>query len=317
MPVYTGDYQYMYNVTVDGGGSPTSGSKFDVSPGSPAATSVKFKDTSPTVSPTDDITVKSAGHGLNGLYEYIGSVKFQGGEIGYIVENANTGSYYLMTDTAVNFAKNLTTTGLDTHGANSELPACFVEGTLIRTPSGEVKVEDLSPGDMVMTAGGQPAPVCWIGKRTVARPFVPEFSLPVRVKAGALDENVPSHDLLLSPDHALLVEDVLVQAGALINGTSVTRDTEVPKTFTYYHVELADHSLIFAENTPAETFVDNVDRMGFDNWHEYEALYPDGKAIAEMSYPRAKSARQVPQAIRAKLSERGIARFGNAAASAA
>jgi len=53
----------------------------------------------------------------------------------------------------------------------------------------------------------------------------------------------------------------------------------VPRVSTYYHVEVDDHSLIFAENTPAETFVDDVDRLGFENWAEHEALYPNGKHV--------------------------------------
>ena len=51
--------------------------------------------------------------------------------------------------------------------------------------------------------------------------------------------------------------------------------------------------LILAENTPAATFVDQVDRLNFDNWAEHEALYRDGKPINELPYPRAKSHRQV------------------------
>jgi hypothetical protein len=69
-------------------------------------------------------------------------------------------------------------------------------------------------------------------------------------------------------------------------------------------VELADHALILAEGTPAETFIDNVDRLGFDNWEEHEALYPDGKEMAELALPRAKSHRQVPPPIRARLARR-------------
>ena len=89
------------------------------------------------------------------------------------------------------------------------------------------------------------------------------------------------------------------------------RETNVPERFTYYHVELADHSLILAENTPAETFIDNVDRMAFDNWDEHEALRNAGDMqLVEMSYPRAKAYRQVPRATRDRLARRAEARNG-------
>jgi hypothetical protein len=182
---------------------------------------------------------------------------------------------------------------------------CFMAGTMIRTPDGEAGVETLARGDLVVTTNGVAKPVCWLGKQTVSMVFAdPLRSLPIRIKAGALDENIPARDLLISPDHALMVDGVLVQAGALINGTSIQRETAVPQVFVYYHVELDDHSLILAENTPAETFVDNVDRLNFDNWAEHEALYPNGKPIDELPYPRAKGRRQVPVNIRVALAER-------------
>ena len=77
------------------------------------------------------------------------------------------------------------------------------------------------------------------------------------------------------------------------------------------------HSLILAEDVPAETFVDNVDRLAFDNWDEHEALYPNGKPIAEMPYPRAKAYRQVPKAVRHLLNARGLMLYGEAVANAA
>jgi Hint domain-containing protein len=187
---------------------------------------------------------------------------------------------------------------------------CFYKGTLIRTPAGEVPIEKLSIGDTVATWRGGAAPIRWIGRQTVSIRFSdPSRILPIRIKAGALGDHVPSRDLLVSPDHAILVEDVLVQAGALVNGSSIVRETNVSETFTYYHVELDDHSLILAENIPAETFIDNVDRLSFDNWHEYEVLYPQGKTIVEMPYPRAKAQRQVPHVVRERLAARAAALF--------
>ncbi len=185
---------------------------------------------------------------------------------------------------------------------------CFCAGTRIRTPDGEAPVESLRRGDLVVTVDGVSRPIIWLGVQTVSTVFADPLRVtPIRIRAGALGENAPAHDLRLSPDHALLVEDVLIQAGALVNGTSIVREPRVPRQLVYYHVELDDHSLILAENTPAETFIDNVDRLAFDNWAEHEALHPDGKPIEELSYPRAKSHRQVPRRIRAALQARAVA----------
>jgi hypothetical protein len=187
-------------------------------------------------------------------------------------------------------------------------PICFYPGTLVRTPDGEVAVESLKPGDLVTTADGRAVAVNWVGRQTISMRFAdPLRVLPIRIRAGALDENAPARDLLVSPDHALLIEGALIHAGALVNGTSILRETRVPAVFTYYHVETDDHSLILAENAPAETFVDSVDRLNFDNWSEFEALYPDGKVVEELPYPRAKSHRQVPVRVRVKLAERALA----------
>jgi hypothetical protein len=183
--------------------------------------------------------------------------------------------------------------------------ACFMPGTKIRTLDGEITVEMLSRGNLVTTADGRTLPITWIGRSSVSTLFAdPLRVLPIRIRAGALGESVPSCDLLLSPDHALFFDGVLVQAGALVNGTSIMREHNVPERFTYYHIELDDHALILAENTPTETFIDNVDRMAFDNWQEYETLYPEHKPIVEMPYPRAKAHRQVPRAVRELLAKR-------------
>jgi hypothetical protein len=191
-------------------------------------------------------------------------------------------------------------------GSGTEIEAfCFMAGTLIGTPEGEVEVEALRIGDLVTTANGGAAPIRWIGRQTVATRFGDALRiLPIRIEAGAIADNLPVRDLLCSPDHAVLIDGVLVQAGALVNFMTITRETNVPETFVYYHIELDGHDLILAEGLPAETFVDNVDRLAFDNWQEHLALFPEGKTVVELPQPRAKAHRQVPAAVRERLRTR-------------
>ena len=131
--------------------------------------------------------------------------------------------------------------------------------------------------------------------------------MPIRISAGALGDNLPERDLCVSPDHALLIDGLLVHADALVNGTSVTRMTGLPQSFVYYHIELEDHALVLAEGVAAETFVNNVTRRRFDNFAEYQARFGDEPAIDELDLPRVKSARQLPVSIRTWMAERAEA----------
>ena len=178
---------------------------------------------------------------------------------------------------------------------------CFYPGVQIATPMGEVSVETLRAGDLVTTVDGGIEPIRWMGRQTVSTLFAdPLRVLPVRIRAGALGDQAPSRDLLVSPDHALLIDGVLIHAGALVNGSTITRENNVPEIFTYWHIELANHALVFAEGVAAETFIDNADRMAFDNWEERAAAHEPPPMI-ELAYPRAKAARQVPQSVRRRL----------------
>lgn len=198
-------------------------------------------------------------------------------------------------------------TGVAAYDSKTSAEFCFLAGTRLATPGGEVTVEALKAGDLVLTAAGEAKPVRWIGVQTVASRFAePVRSFPVRIAAGALDENVPSRDLLVSPAHALLVDGILAQAGALVNGRSITRETAMPETFAYYHVELDSHELLLAEGAPAESFLDVTAEMPFDN----RASRPASAPAAEMALPRAQSARQVPAATRARLAARVVEHAG-------
>jgi hypothetical protein len=225
------------------------------------------------------------------------------GDQGFIARDT-TGHYFFFTQDQLNGSD------IMLHREHGGEHICFMPGTRIATPDGETPVEALAIGDLVLTSEGQPVPVRWIGRQTVSRLFTDELRLPVCVKANAFADSVPRRDLHLSPDHALFVDGVLAHAGSLVNGVSIVRSPDLPAVFTYYHIEVGGHALILAENAPAETFVDNVSRMNFDNWREHEALEPTGAPDVEMAYPRAKAYRQVPRAIHDRLAERGVALYG-------
>jgi len=164
----------------------------------------------------------------------------------------------------------------------AELPAhthtlpCFAEGTRIATESGPVAVEHLMPGDGVLTANGSGRGVVqWLGHRSIdcTRHPNPRDIWPVRVRAGAFGDRQPQRDLFLSPDHAVFVDDMLVPVKYLLNDVSIV---QVPvNQVTYYHVELPEHSILFAEGLPAESYLDTGDRTSFANADGPVALYPD------------------------------------------
>ncbi|MGU3330814.1 Hint domain-containing protein [Methylobacterium mesophilicum] len=131
---------------------------------------------------------------------------------------------------------------------------CYCSETRISTDRGDVAVEELRIGDVVLTAAGQNRTILWIGTRRYPGISAPRADRPVRIKADALADGVPTRDLLVSPDHALYLDGLFVAAGHLVNGTSITRGEEV-KDLTYWHVELDRHDLLLAENTPAESFL--------------------------------------------------------------
>jgi hypothetical protein len=142
--------------------------------------------------------------------------------------------------------------------------ACFLRGTRIATPYGEVAVEDLRPGDMVLTLNRGRAPIRWIGRRVLDPLMIdrPRDAWPIRIQQGALSDNVPHRDLLVSPDHCLFVQDVLIPAKLLVNGTTIVQE-EYEDPFEYFHIELDSHDVVLAEGMLAETYLDLGNRHMF------------------------------------------------------
>jgi hypothetical protein len=183
---------------------------------------------------------------------------------------------------------------------------CFLTGTLIACPEGPRPVEELAPGDRLLTASGETRTVRWIGHQTILSVAAdPIRAYPIHVMAGALGEGLPRRDLFLSPGHALVIDGLLIHAGALVNGVTIRRVMQPGPSFRYFHVETHDHSIILAEGVPTETFLDVVSRRRFDNYAEFEALHGASIApIPALRMPRVKSVRQLPQAIWDRLERR-------------
>jgi hypothetical protein len=192
-----------------------------------------------------------------------------------------------------------------TVSSGSSTPICFARGTFIKSLDRQVPVEELIKTTLISNANEKRTFVKWIGyqRRT------PEFAqfqdyLPVKISAGALDDNLPLRDLYLSPDHAVLVDGHLIHAKALVNGKTIVQMTEWEGDIEYYHIETEAHEIIYAEGVPCETFIDNVSREQFDNYAEYQALYPNTRMMKELPLPRVKFKRQLPLAIRQRLESR-------------
>jgi hypothetical protein len=182
---------------------------------------------------------------------------------------------------------------------------CFLEGTRIATPQGERAVERLAIGELVLTADGRAVPVKWIGRQCIRHPRVvaaPQLE-PVRITAGALGDGLPHSDLHVTAAHGMVWEGLVVNAGALVNGTTIrfVPLSEMPEVFTWYHVETEVHEVILAHGAPTETFVDYVGRSRFDNHQEYLDLYGAERIIPEMKRPRISAQRLLPEPLRARL----------------
>jgi len=163
------------------------------------------------------------------------------------------------------------------HGSGG--PHCFLPGTAIQTPSGEVSIEALAIGDLVETVSGKVLPIKWIGRQVYRKSGSswPESVMPIRVARGALEERIPHADLYLSPMHALYLDGVLIPAKDLVNGVSITPALpDDREEIEYFQILLDSHEIILAEGAPAETLLYRKGvHENFTNFVEYERLYPD------------------------------------------
>jgi hypothetical protein len=227
---------------------------------------------------TDPVMNGGANPTSNGYYEMV-LTQWTGGVYSYLYVDyygikpttlaaQTTGNTPVFSTSVQNFGSTPTPIGLNPSdtGIVTSTVVCYAAGTLIRTPDGDVAVDTLAIGQDVVSAAGETKTIRWIGHRTIdlARHPQPEMVRPIRIAAGALADNVPARDLLVSPDHAMLVDNALIPARLLVNNRSITEEIGAT-TVTYYHVELDRHDIIIAEGAPSESYLDTGNRDVFAN----------------------------------------------------
>ncbi|SOB98624.1 Hint domain-containing protein [Rhodobacter maris] len=159
--------------------------------------------------------------------------------------------------------------GTTTRYANIETTAydvpCFTPGTQIETKRGRVEVEDLRPGDKLLTRDNGYQKIRWIGRRDLSAAELaahPQLQ-PVRIARGALGEGFPENDILVSPQHRMLVSgiraellfgeaEVLAAALHMVGLPGITR--VAARGVSYLHLMCDAHEIIRAEGAWTESF---------------------------------------------------------------
>lgn len=150
---------------------------------------------------------------------------------------------------------------------------CFAAGTLIQTENGMVAVENLRVDDMIMTRDNGLQPIRWIGSvRLGARALTANPKLlPIRICAGALGQNMPERDLLVSPQHRVLVRskvamkmfgamEVLVAAKQLLQLDGIDIATDVAEV-EYYHFLFDNHEVVNSNGAATESLLTGTEAL--------------------------------------------------------
>lgn len=170
---------------------------------------------------------------------------------------------------------------------------CFVAGTLIRTPKGDVPVETLMPGDLVETFDDGAQPVRWAGSRTVK---AQGMLAPIRIRGGVFGAH---ETLMVSPQHRVLVRDamaemlfgedeVLVAAKDLVNDMTIR---QVPGgDVTYVHLLFDRHQVVWSNGLATESFLPGPQTTAVfeqDTVNEICTLFPELNALTGEGYSPA------------------------------
>lgn len=165
---------------------------------------------------------------------------------------------------------------------NVDTVPCFARGTMIRTDRGDVAIEALAKGDLVLTADNGLQPIRWIGSKVVSAATLEqnEKLRPIRIRAGSLGRNNPASNLVVSPQHRILVRsriaqnmfgtnEILVAAKQLLMIDGIDIATDMPEV-EYFHMLFERHEVVLSNGAETESLYTGP-----------EALKSVGKAARE------------------------------------
>lgn len=204
-------------------------------------------------------------------------------------------------------------TGTTTYTEIEEVIICFTPGTRVATKRGEVPVQQLKEGDLVLTRDNGPQELRWVGRRNLRHEDLAQMPayFPILIRAGALGKGAPQRDMMVSPNHRILItselaevmfgaREVLVAAKHLV-GLDGVDVTPVPRV-SYIHVMFDAHEVILADGVWAESFQPGDHAMaGIKNAQRQEILDLFPELIGAQGLKNFPAARRLLRAHEAHL----------------
>ena len=183
---------------------------------------------------------------------------------------------------------------------------CFNRRTLIRTQKGELPIEDLQPGDLVWTQDNGFQPIAWIGSQKLTVEELKQYPniRPIRIEKGALGLELPSRDLVVSPQHRVLINskivnretknsEILIAAKFLTQIPGISMDIDIEEV-EYFHMMFETHQLVVAEGTLAESLYFGTEAV--------KGLQPAARLELQFLFPELFESTFIPRPVRPFIS---------------
>ncbi|WP_223850187.1 Hint domain-containing protein [Paracoccus yeei] len=165
-----------------------------------------------------------------------------------------------------------------------DFAVCYLRGTRIMTAHGEVAVEDLKEGGLVVCRFGGLRAARWIRRQSIPGTVQYADVRAIRFAPGLIADAVPRAPLFVSAGHSMLIGESLVLASDLMNGITITRDGHRDR-WDYFQIDLGVHDLVLANGAWSETFADcGRFRDRFDNVMDYRRRLPRPDARPSRSH---------------------------------